>query len=552
MPKNEQKPEKKGPEPESSMFWADQLADEIINRKDFRYTKGKVPKFKEFVVKTSASLSGVLHIGRLSDTIRGASVHKALQDAGVKTRLIWTAEDMDPLRKVPEGVPKDYVKYLGMPVTDIPDPDGCHKSYADHHKEIYLKVIDQFVDTKMEKFSMREEYRKGSFREQIKKILDNIDVVKEILLKYRDSPLPQGWSPFTPICANCGKVVTPQIQKFEDGKVYYVCKDYEFEKTKAIGCNHKGIADPLKDAGKMMWKSEWASQWQRWNVCAEGAGKEYQVPNSAFWVNAEICERILGYPHPVPIFYEHLMIDGVKMSASLGNVIYPKEWLEVATPELLRMFYNKRLMKTRSFSWKDLPNLYNEYDRMAEIYASEKTEEPDKMKKEEHKRRLFEISHGRIVHKPLKLSFAHAVVVSQISQKDADIIKSLQKTGQWQDEYKQEILERLKKARSWLKSYAPDDVKFEVQLEVSDEIKAKLNEKQKDALKMAAKAARKKQWTDVELHNEFYEICKKLGLDPKEFFRAAYLVLLKKERGPQLANFVLILGERALRLFEGV
>ena len=109
------------------LFWADQIASSIINRKKFFYTDDKIKPVKEYTVKTSASLSGVLHIGRLSDTIRSEPVYRALKDAGKKARLIWVAEDMDPFRKVPKGVPKTYEKYLGMPVTDIPDPKGNFK-----------------------------------------------------------------------------------------------------------------------------------------------------------------------------------------------------------------------------------------------------------------------------------------------------------------------------------------------------------------------------------------------------------------------------------------
>ncbi|MBD3314024.1 lysine--tRNA ligase [Candidatus Woesearchaeota archaeon] len=537
--------------PDSSLFWADQIADEIINRKDFHYDKSKkVPEFKEFVVKTSASLSGVLHIGRLSDTIRSASVHKALLDAGVKSRLIWVSEDMDPLRKVPKGIPPEYEKYLGTPVTEVPDPDGCHKSYADHHREEYLRVIDQFVDSNMDKFSMREEYKKGNFREQIKKIIDNAENVKDILRKYRDSELPKGWSPFTPICENCGKIATPSITKFEDGKVHYLCQDYKFQTTTAKGCGHKGVADPLKDPGKLMWKSEWASQWDRWNVCSEGAGKEYQVPNSAFWVNAEICEKVLEFPHPVPIFYEHLMIDNKKMSASLGNVVYPSEWLEVATPELLRLFYNKRLMKTRSFSWTDLPKLYDEFDHLAELFSGNK--KMDNVKKEEHIHRLFDISHGKKARKPLKMRFSHAVLVSQLFEKEQDMIDALKKTGHWEEDKKKEIIDRLDKANAWLRKYAPEDAIYELQSDVSEEMRNNLSDKQKKALHLAADKARDNDYTEEELHNEFYRICEELDIPIKDFFKGAYMVLLKRERGPKLASFILTLGERALELFRNV
>lgn len=112
MSKNNNKASKNSEEKE--LFWADQLAEKIINRKKFHYIDNKIPKFDVFTVKTSASLSGVLHIGRLSDTIRGETVYRALKDAKVKAKLIWVAEDMDPLRKVPKNVPKEFEKYIGM------------------------------------------------------------------------------------------------------------------------------------------------------------------------------------------------------------------------------------------------------------------------------------------------------------------------------------------------------------------------------------------------------------------------------------------------------
>jgi lysyl-tRNA synthetase class 1 len=257
-----------------SLFWADTLANRIANRKKFYYTDDTIEKPEEFVVKTSASLSGVLHIGRLSDTIRGDSVFRALKELGVKAKLIWVAEDMDPLRKIPEGVPKSFIDYIGLPVSDIPDFYGCHKSYSEHFMAEYLEVIDSFVHDKMEKYSMRSEYRKGSFKPFIRKIMENFSDVKKIIEKYRDEPLPKDWTPWKPVCKNCGKIATTRIVKIEDYKIHYVCEDYDFKTAKAKGCGYKGIADPLNDDGKLMWKSEWAAQWARWNVCSEGAGKE--------------------------------------------------------------------------------------------------------------------------------------------------------------------------------------------------------------------------------------------------------------------------------------
>jgi lysyl-tRNA synthetase class 1 len=530
-----------------NVFWADRLAKEILARKKYRYVDRAIPGLKEYTVKTSASLSGVLHIGRLSDTIRGESVFRALGDAGVKARFIWVAEDMDPLRKVPKGVPAKYADCVGMPVTDVPDPDGCHKSYADHHRDAYLEVIGRFVGSPMRKFSMRDEYRKGTFRPYVKRIMENVELVKEIQNRYRSSPVPGGWSPWMPICGNCGKIITPRIERLEGGKVYYKCQDYKFEKTVARGCGHEGTADPLKDEGKLVWKSEWASQWAHWRVVSEGAGKEYQVPMSAWWVNAEIAERVLGFPMPVPIFYEHLVIGGKKMSASLGNVVYPKDWLEVAEPELLKLFYNKRLMKTRSFSFGDLPKLYDDYDRHARVYFGQ--EKTGNKKEEAHMKRLYLFSQLGEPEKPNPVPFDFAVMLSQTSQDRGSVGSVLEQTGHVRSEAgkggMKRVMERIGLAGKWVGKHAPE-MSCRLVEKVPEKTKSKLTKKQKDSLKDLAKELGKSV-DEKALHNAFWEISKKHGLKPGEFFRACYLVLLGKEAGPRLAPFVLASGRERVR-----
>ncbi|MBI4438691.1 lysine--tRNA ligase [Candidatus Woesearchaeota archaeon] len=527
------------------LFWADQLANRIITREKFRYVDRKIEKFNEFTVKTSASISGVLHIGRLSDTVRGATAYRALTGAGVRARLIWVAEDMDPLRKVPEGVPESYSKYIGFAVTDIPDPESCHESYAEHHKSRYFEVLDRFVSVSMERYSTRAEYRKGSFRPYIRKLLEKVEYVKDIQDKYRTNPLKKNWCPWTPICENCGKIVTAQVTRIEDGIVHYTCKDYLFESTVAEGCSHRGEDNPDKGNGKLLWKGEWAAEWAFWKVCCEGAGKEYIVPNSAFWVNAEIAERIFGFPSPEPLFYEHLMIKGVKMSASLGNVIYPGDWLEVASPQLLSFFYNKRLMKTRSFSWQDMPQLYDEYDEAAKVYFGLK--KTDNEKEDRHIKRLYELSNKKESPEPcISMSFSHAVMISQLFTTREGIVRSLTKTGHYDERIEELLIARVGKAKKWVQRYAPEAERFELQ----EKPKAELGEKQRNALGIVSEALKRKEHDEKGLSQEFYAACKSAGLEPKEFFRAAYMVLLNRDRGPRLAPFVLALGDKATRLFE--
>ena len=97
--------------------------------------------------------------------------------------------------------------------------------------------------------------------------------------------------------------------------------------------------------------------------------------------------------------------------------------------------------------------------------------------------------------------------------------------------------------------YAPDDFKFKLQKDIPN---IKLTDKQKLALKEIAKILSKK-WNEKNLFEEFYKICQRLDIMPKELFQAGYKVLLNKEKGPKLASFILIIGkEKVKKIFEKV
>ena len=520
-----------------SAFWTDQIARKILTRKKFFYTDEKVPKFKKFMVKTSASISGVLHIGRLCDTIRGEAVKKSLEDLGAKAELFWVAEDMDPLRKIPEGVPKSYEQYIGMPVSDLPDPDGCHRSYSEHHVSEYMGIIDRFVFSKMEKFSMREEYRKGNFNEYIKLMLENSEKLAEIQNKFRQNKLPATWSPWTPICENCGKIITTKVLKVEDGKVHYKCGDYSFEKYTAKGCGHEGVDDPVKGNGKLMWKSEWAAQWARWNVAAEGAGKEYQVPGSAWWINAEMLEKVLHFPMPEPIFYEYLIINGQKMSASVGNVVYPRQWLEVAKPELLRLLFLKDPMRVRDFRWDVLPNMSDEYEELEKVYYGIKEVKSERDRR--NLKRLFEIIQIKPIPKEYKpkVSCKTILEIAKVLPEKNQLefaVKKLEEMGTVKKpdkEMMEEIEEKLEFAKNLLTRIEPEK-----------KAKPKLSDQEKNVISNLIEVIEKES-DGEELQKEIFQLAKNGSVKPAQFFKLVYQILLGSDQGPRLGQYIIDVGK---------
>ncbi len=513
------------------VFWAEKLAKEIAGRKNFKFTAKQVPKLDEWTVKSSSSLSGVLHIGRLSDLIRGEAVSRALEKQGFKQKFIYVTEDMDPLRKVPKGVPQDFEQYIGAPVCDIPDPFGCHNSYAEHFVSTFFDVLNDFLFVEPDIYSMRKEYAKGSFNDSIKVLMENADKVRAIIESKQDSELPSEWSPWKPICEKCGKIQTTVLTKVDGLKVSYKCQDYSFEKHTAKGCGFEGESDLKKANGKLVWKSEWAAQWLHWNVCSEGAGKEYEAKNSAFWVNAEICEKVLGFPMPVPIFYEHLMVDGVKMSASLGNVVYPKDWATVSRPEALKYLYMKKIMKSRSFSWRDIPVIELELDRALASKGN----------------RLVEYSKikGRGLS-AVPVDYSTIASLVQLFSDEKGVLGVLSSMGLLPEKLskgeKDSLSERIGFARIWVEKYAPEESKLSFLETLSDSQTSAMDAEARKLLSDVANEVETLSLAD-EIQQAIFETAKSNTVPPKQMFKAIYLSLTGKESGPRAGMLVLALGK---------
>ena len=235
-------------------------------------------------------------------------------------------------------------------------------------------------------------------------------------------------------------------------------------------------------------------------------------------------------------------------------------WLEFAEPELLKFMMISYQPQTvidfdlHSNKFFLLADRYYEAEKV--YYGNENKDE----KREEQLKKYYIYSQvkGLQDKMPVQLNYSIAVIVVQVFPEKSlsELVEILNSKG-WihtkalMDYDKEKLLKRLELAKNWLKKYAPEDVKFEVQHHVPKNIE--LNAKEKKALHEIARLLKEKEYDEKSLFNEIYNVSKELDLNPPDFFKAAYKVLLNKERGPKLAPFVLTLGkERVAKLFEGV
>ncbi|MEA1924570.1 MAG: lysine--tRNA ligase [Candidatus Altiarchaeota archaeon] len=501
------------------MHWFEKVSGELLERKGLQ------------VIESGTSISGVPHIGNASDVIRGDAIRKALLERNADVDFIWVADDSDPFRKIPGGM-EELADYLGFPVKDVPDPDGCHESFVDHYVEGFLSDLEEF-GVKPKAYSATELYRSNAFQEEVEIVLKRSSDIREILNKFRRKPLPQDTVFWSPVCANCGKIASTRVTGVDGFMVSYVCQDTEISGGMVSGCGFKGESDIREGNGKLPWRIEWAVRWKHFRVTCEPLGKEHASAGGSFWTSRIISKEILGWEPPLPVIYEFFTLNGEKISSSKGNVITLGDWLNICEPEVLKYFMYKRLKKQRDIKLASIPSLVDEYDMAERIFFG--LEEDDKAG------RMYELSQ---VKKPKKLQIPYtlcAVLSQVVSDPGSDeITKRLERQG-YKDYNRERLKNRIRLAGEWSKRYGPSYLNFKlIDENEAEEIKESLTADERLVLRGIADELDKDLGAEG-LHKRIYEISRENGVKPLRVFQVVYQVLVGKDRGPKAALFILSL-----------
>lgn len=529
-----QKERNKKSKEEEPVHWADFAAEKIIREKGDK---------KEYVLAAGITPSGTIHVGNFREVITGELVKRALERRGKKVRFIYSWDDYDVFRKVPKNMPKqkELSGELRKPVSEVFDPFGCHESYARHHEAEIEEDIGK-LGIEVEFLYQHKLYKKGIYNKLIKKALEKTKGIKEILNRFRKERLGEGWLPIMFYCPDCRKEVTKRLEYKGGYEIEYECD-----------CGSKGKVDfnKKKNVVKLNWRVCWPMRWHYYQEDCENAGKDHFAAGGSVETSRLIQKEVYGTEPPFGFMYEWIASKGRgEFASSLGKVITLREMLEVYEPEVIRyLFAGSRPNVCFNISFDlDVLKLYEDFDKCERVYfGEEKVSEKEKKKQG----RIYELScvdkcPGRMPYQP---GLRHLTTVLQINQ--LEVGKAV---GYFEKEIKDKFSkERLRRraecALNWLKKYAPEEFKFSVQ----EKCLVKLSKEEKKILKLVAEKLKEREWTDVELHEEFYILAKNLGIEVKDFFKLMYRVLINKEKGPRLAAFILEIGkEKVGRLLEGV
>ncbi|HZO80682.1 MAG TPA: lysine--tRNA ligase [Candidatus Binataceae bacterium] len=327
------------------------------------------PPTRAVIFESGFGPSGLPHLGTMGEVLRPAYVQHAFKVlAAVEpdnpayrhpSRLIVFIDDMDGLRKVPESIPnrEPTARYLGQPVSRIPDPFGdCHPSFAGHMIGLLAEFLAP-VEVEYELMRSSEVYAGGRFDDALRLILARHDEIIRIVTPTLREENRRGWSPFMPLCPACGQINSTLVTAYhpERATVEFSC---ERSFGGSHGCGFGGEQSVLGGRAKVQWKVDWALRWYVLGVDYELYGKD--LIDSAR-LSGQIL-RLLGGRPPLGFPFEmYLDEEGHKVSKSIGRGVGVEQWRRYAPIEVLKYFLILNPRRARKLFLEAIPQYVDEY-----------------------------------------------------------------------------------------------------------------------------------------------------------------------------------------------
>jgi lysyl-tRNA synthetase class 1 len=542
----------------TSTAWFDAVATRAIAHAEAAKGEGAT-----VICASGISPSGPIHLGNLREVLTVHFVAEAIRRAGHDAVHIHSWDDFDRLRKLPAGVDDAWAEHVGRALADIPDPFGCHPSYADHYIAEFTESLAQMG---VEPVAIRqaEAYRAGRYARGVRVAMQRRLEIFDVLARHQtpgrhEAPLEtrrQQYYPLRPYCDRCGKDTT-SVERFDDES-----GDFEYE-CGSCGFRGDGNVDGPMNA-KLVWKVDWPMRWAFERVDFEPGGEDHSTPGGSFEVATELV-RLFDWRPPEYVGYGFVGTAGrSKLSGSEGAVPLPRHALDIFEPAIVRWMYARRAPQ-KAFSidlGKEVFRVYDEWDALSRRDAGD----PGAAKE----RRIFDLAiqaGGRPVeHAELRLPFRMLAGAADITQGNTEQLIRI--AHQHVPDLPRDTIAgllgpRLERAITWALRYQPEDERVRIRDEFSSETYAQLDERTVEGIEILL-ARLGDDWTAEGLRTLVYSVPKILmGMPPdspptpeikeaqRAFFSALYRLLVGSDTGPRLPTLFLSLGrERVARLLS--
>ncbi len=342
-----------------SKAWPYEEARKLLKR----YPEGK-PGGEPVLFETGYGPSGLPHIGTFNEVLRTTMVRRAFEELSDQpTRLVAFSDDMDGLRKVPDNVPNGdmLARYIGHPLTRVPDPFGKYESFAHHNNAMLREFLDRF-GFEYEFLSSTDCYASGRFDDTLRAILRNYRKIMDIMLPTLGAERQATYSPVLPVSPKSGVVLQVPVEVIdaETGMIAFMDEGERIEQTIFGG------------QAKLQWKVDWAMRWVALGVDYEMSGKDLI---SSVEQSSKIA-RALGARPPEGFNYE-LFLDakGEKISKTKGNGLSIEEWLTYGPDESLAFYIYREPKKAKSLHLGLIPRAVDDYWQFRANYPNQPVEQ---------------------------------------------------------------------------------------------------------------------------------------------------------------------------------
>lgn len=446
-----------------------------------------------------------------------------LKRRGRESRHLHIVDDLDNLRKVPAGIPGEWSQYLGMPLCDVPSPSG-EGSYADYYLNDMIEAGEK-LHLQMEVVRSHQNYREGFYVPAIEKSLAHVGDIKRILTEVSGRQLDEAWSPIQVI--EDGRLKNRQFKSIDthDKTLIYIDADG----------NDRNLSYAHGDV-KLNWRIDWPARWWLLHVDVEPFGRDHATKGGSYDTGEVLVREIFGVTAPIPVPYDFINRTGEtkKMSKSAGNTITAAELVDIIPAEIV-WYFILRAAPSKLLFFDEGDTMMKLFDDFAALLAK-----PDKTEAEQQ---LIEFCTHDVDPTVSNIPFTHLVASYQASLKDADKTIDVIKRTEYAATAERDaeiIRKELRFIDNWLKSRAPEEVKFELAetinpddfTETEREFLARLGEKVGHAPTDA---------DGIWFHNAIYGLKDELDLSPKEMFTTLYRALIGKTSGPRAGWFLSIL-----------
>ncbi len=502
------------------MHWADVAASKIN---------------EPAIISTAISPSGEIHVGNMREVLTGELIYRALSHSNKKATFYYEADDMDPLRKVPNGIDGSFSKYIGRPLFKTPAPDNKHSSWSDQFIEPFVETM-KLVGANPRFLKTHELYEQGLFNDAIKTAMDKRKQIATILAEVSGKQITGEYYPFNVECESCGRIDKTVIENYEWPYVGYKCES----------CGHTGKRDIRNGNGKLPWRVEWPAKWLVLGVTVEPFGKDHASAGGSYDTGKRIAREVFNIEPPFPLVYEWIHLRGMgAMHSSKGILIRAIDMVRMVPPEVLRFLIAKNNPERHieMDTGRGLISLVNEYDAHERVYFGlEKGPDPERA---EDMKRIYELSQvGSIpTTMPVQVSFSHIINLIQLKKNNEEIIQSLKRSGYNLSGDLSHLYRRIEAAKFWLANFAPDEFKIKL---INEPFPMELKDDEKRFLSLLENNIMG-DLTPDQINKVIHDSCNATIGNQEHCFKLVYKIFLGKESGPRLGYLFTSMDKEFIR-----